>query len=385
VRLAVVERAATGEPPPEEHFRAAWHVRDNLSRLCVGEERQILVDVRNESPDCWRWGDGHGEIRLSYRWYDALGGQLVAEGHRTELTADVPPGSRALQHMTLIAPEFPGEYVVEFNVVHEDVRWYEGAVRVPAVVLEPVLRTRRQQSAQGDARSLDVIARPIEPVFSEAESKAAFTIAAQPIVARHEAQTAAAVGALQKRYEQPVFGRVRVWDLIERLGSCIDPSDRRLYGASQLLHVLQVLEHMEADGVASDLLLVALVHDLGKVLLLTGEDPANVVGLNAVVGEPQDGVGLESCLLQWNHDEFAFQRLKDLLPPDLAWLVRYHSIDVPRVRHLMDTSDLDRAERLLVPFAQYDHGSKTPFRVPPIALADYRDLVEEAFPDPIPF
>jgi myo-inositol oxygenase len=206
------------------------------------------------------------------------------------------------------------------------------------------------------------------------------------IVERHRAQSAGDIAVLQRRYTAPVFGQCRVWDLIERLGCCVDPSDQRLYLASQQMHVLQMISRMEEDGAATpEMILAALIHDLGKLLLLTGEDPANVTSMNAPVGQWAAGSGLDNCLLQWNHDEFAYQRFKDLISPDLAWLVRYHSVQLPQVIPLMDDTDLERYERLLRPFVRYDQGTKSPVRMPTVSLLAYRDLIEDAFPDPINF
>ena len=209
---------------------------------------------------------------------------------------------------------------------------------------------------------------------------------ATKIVERHDAQTADTVAALRARYEAPVFGHVRVWDLLERLAQCIDPSDGRLFGASQLVHVLQMLEAMLADGVDDpDLFLAAFVHDLGKTLLLTDEDPANIVCMTAPIGTHEPGVGLDNVLLQWNHDEFGWSRLRDIVPEHIAWLVRYHSIDEAACVPLMDDRDRDYYERYWKPFARYDHEFKSTFQLPASRLDDYRDLVEAAFPKPIAF
>jgi predicted HD phosphohydrolase len=221
---------------------------------------------------------------------------------------------------------------------------------------------------------------------TEGEWRASFAADVSPILERHRQQTASTIAGLRKRYAEPLFGEVRVWDLVERLGSCVDPTDERLYCASQQMHVRQMLEEMEADGFATpEMILVALIHDLGKLLLLTDEDPANIVCMNTAVGEHPDGAGLDNCLIQWNHDEFAFERLKDLIPDELAWLIRYHSIELGHARRLMNASDLERCERLLEPFAHYDHATKTPFHLPAVPLSRYRDVIEEAFPDPIRF
>jgi hypothetical protein len=235
--------------------------------------------------------------------------------------------------------------------------------------------------ASGDSDPLST-----DPLRPDADWRAGFADRAGPILERHRSQTADQVAALRRRYAGPVFGKVRVWELIERLGSCIDPTDERLFCASQQVHVLQMLEAMEADGFDSpEMVLVALIHDLGKVLLLTGEDPANIVCMNTPIGAQEEGIGLSRALIQWNHDEFAYDRLVGLIPDDLAWLIRFHSIDIPALESLMDDRDRERTSRLLVPFAHYDHATKTPLHLPTTSLATYRELIEEAFPDPIPF
>jgi uncharacterized protein YciI len=150
------------------------------------------------------------------------------------------------------------------------------------------------------------------------DGEAIYRARATTIDRRHDAQTPAQIDELRARYAAPVFGEVPVWSLVEQLAQCIDPSDCRLFGVSQQVHVVQMIEAMEADGVLTDdRLLAALIHDLGKVLLLTEEDPANIVGMNKPVGDFDDGVGLDNCVLQWNHDEFAFSRSATSFP--ITW------------------------------------------------------------------
>lgn len=246
---------------------------------------------------------------------------------------------------------------------------------------------RTLAAAHHDTRMLaDRASVGARTVPADVATEAAWRAEAEVILARHDAQTVADVRALQDRYRGPVFGEVRVYDLIERLAQCVDPTDCRLFGASQLTHVLQVLEAMEADGVLTEqLAIAALVHDLGKLLLLTDEDPANVVCMNQPIGEFEEGVGLDQVVFQWNHDELAYTRLAPHLDDDLAWLVRYHSIDPVAHRPLMDDEDRRRADALLEVFSHYDHGSKQALHRPSVRLADHRDLVEATFPDPIVF
>jgi len=209
---------------------------------------------------------------------------------------------------------------------------------------------------------------------------------ARAIHRAHDAQTHESVAALARKYAEPVFGRVETRLLFERLSECVDPTDIALGGSNQQLHVLQVLEAMERDGVQDEeLRIAALLHDLGKLLLLTGESPENVVCYTDPIGSWAPGVGLENCVLQWNHDEFGYSRLKDHVPEPVAWLIRYHSIRIEICAPLMDERDRSYTERYLKPFQKYDQGSKSTDHVPARPLAAYRDLLEAALPRNIVF
>ncbi len=56
------------------------------------------------------------------------------------------------------------------------------------------------------------------------QQKSQFLDQARMTYERHLDQTKEMVAALNKKYEKPVLGRVRVWNLMERLAQCIDPS-----------------------------------------------------------------------------------------------------------------------------------------------------------------
>lgn len=207
------------------------------------------------------------------------------------------------------------------------------------------------------------------------------------ICRQHRQQTQEAVAALRQKYQSPVLGKVRVWDLVEMLGQCVDPGDRTLYCTSQFNHVLQMLAGMEKNGITDpDLYIAALVHDLGKILLLTGEAPENVVGgHHKPIGEYEPGIGLDNCTLQWDHGEFAYMRFKEYLPDGISWLIRYHAILRKECEPFMDERDRAYTEKYLKPFYKYDCGTKSPYSLPKVDLAKYRDLVEERFPEPILF
>ena len=211
-----------------------------------------------------------------------------------------------------------------------------------------------------------------------------FKTKALEIWARHNAQTHEVVAALKKKYEGAVFGRVRVWDMVEKLALCVDPTDTDLYCASQFIHVQQVVAAMERDGVQDrDLYIAAFTHDLGKVMLLANEAPEHVVCTPAPFEGNRDGTGLDNVLFQFCHPEIMYTRLKDHVPDHVAWLIRYHAISIERAGRYMDERDRRYAERYLKPFQHYDRRHTSVTTLPRIDLAKYRALIDETFPAPV--
>jgi hypothetical protein len=231
-------------------------------------------------------------------------------------------------------------------------------------------------------RALELRVR--RPNEAQPEGMDDFRRQALAVFARHDLQTAESVAALKKKYEEPVFGRVRVWDLVEKLALCIDPSDMRLFCGSQLLHVQQILAGMEENGVTDpDLLLLATIHDLGKTLLLTHELPENVVCLTGRIGEGASGAGLDQVVFQFGHGEFIYSRLRGHVPERVAWAARYHNVDLKDVARFLNDQERAWTEEILIPFKRYDGGFVSPYFLPRIDMTRYRDLLEHVFPNPI--
>jgi len=197
----------------------------------------------------------------------------------------------------------------------------------------------------------------------------------------HFRQSSEVALSLRRKYQTTVFGNVYVYDLLQRLSECIDPTDTELYCVSQLVHTLQVAEGLEEDGVVDEtLLLAALVHDLGKVVDLLGEDPQYTNGPNAPIGENRRGCGLDNATITWSHDEFAYQKLKDHVPDHVAWLIRFHSLRFDTAHDLMDDRDRRYYSTYLGRFRKQDLRTKSIFRRPRRRLSDYRNLIQKYFP-----
>ena len=209
-----------------------------------------------------------------------------------------------------------------------------------------------------------------------------FKEGATEIYQRHFAQTKSQAAALKAKYlEQAAIGEMDVLDAFAQLELCVDPTDTTLIYTSQLVHTLQVLEGMQADGIKDpDMHIAAATHDLGKLLLLTDELPENVVCANRPIGEYADGIGLNNVTFQWNHDEFIYDRVKEYVPEHVAWLVRFHSIDFPTCTHLFDRQDKHYFEKYLQPFRKYDQYTKSTTHLPKRRMSDYEDLLLKYLP-----
>lgn len=89
----------------------------------------VPVEVRNVGRRPWRIAD---QIHLSYHLYENSTRPLV-DGPRTDLPHDVLPGESVTLDAILRAPRRPGEYVLMWDLVHEDTTWFSGQGVAPGV------------------------------------------------------------------------------------------------------------------------------------------------------------------------------------------------------------------------------------------------------------
>ena len=102
---------------------------------------------------------------------------------------------------------------------------------------------------------------------------------ASAIQRRAREQTIEDVMRLRKKYEKPIIGEVSVERLLELLAQVVDPTNVWMFCGSQLTHTFQVLESMEKAGITDkEFLATTLVHDLGKLAALMGENWENLEG-----------------------------------------------------------------------------------------------------------
>lgn len=104
--------------------------RDSMMRFRIGAVNtgQNVWLERSEQPD------RRGSVRLGIHLYDAWGQELVHDYGGAPLPRGVPPGAEVSLEIAVRAPVEPGTYVLEFDMVCEQLTWFEDAgLTVPLV------------------------------------------------------------------------------------------------------------------------------------------------------------------------------------------------------------------------------------------------------------
>ncbi|AWO01839.1 inositol oxygenase [Chitinophaga alhagiae] len=208
-----------------------------------------------------------------------------------------------------------------------------------------------------------------------------------------------------------------VWEAFDFLNQLVDDSDPDT-DLDQFQHLLQTAEAIRTDGHPDWMVLVGLMHDMGKVLCLFGEPQWAVVGDTFPVGcaysdkivypeffhhnpdfanpkfQTQLGVyskncGLRNVNMSWGHDEYVYQMMKDHLPEPALYMLRYHSFyswhREGSYDYLLDDHDREMLKWVKL-FNPYDLYSKCP--VPPDwkqLRPYYEDLVAKYLPRNLKF
>jgi inositol oxygenase len=199
---------------------------------------------------------------------------------------------------------------------------------------------------------------------------------------------------------------------MEYLNTLVDDSDPDT-DLTQIEHLLQTSEAIRADGHPRWFILTGLIHDLGKILCLFGEPQWAVVGdtfpvgcafsdkivfpeyfadnpdrnvpaYQAPLGIYEERCGLDKVHLSWGHDEYLYHAVKDYLPLEGLYMIRYHSFYPWHAEGayapLMDDQDR-KMFKWVRAFNPYDLYSKAAKR-PDVATLKpfYEELIAEYFP-----
>ena len=137
----------TIKPLPANAFKAHLQGENLPLTLTAGTKTIISVLVKNVSSETWpAVGDAGTEryaVGLRNRWLRPDGSVLNDQDGRSRFPYDLEPGDTAGVKIEIIAPQTPGPYVLELDVVQEAFAWFgdKGSERLHwQVVVEPPTR-----------------------------------------------------------------------------------------------------------------------------------------------------------------------------------------------------------------------------------------------------
>src|SRR3954452_7053913 len=138
VTLAQIDGFNTNRGVGDGAYRARLEFVRPVVHVPPGIVREQELRVENLGDEVWPWGaDATPPIRLGYRWRAKATDEVLGEGPRTPFTESIPPGASSLQKLVIQMPAQPGRYVLEADVVHERVRWFDCAARLDVEVVGP--------------------------------------------------------------------------------------------------------------------------------------------------------------------------------------------------------------------------------------------------------
>jgi hypothetical protein len=122
----------TPGPLPEGGFKAQITLPDPPAKLHAGEKATIQVRVKNASDVMWWARGGATNTRDDNKFYIAAGdrwlkpdGSLVTDmDGRYGISKDLKPGEETEVPLLVTAPKEPGDYLLEVDLVQEQVAWF---------------------------------------------------------------------------------------------------------------------------------------------------------------------------------------------------------------------------------------------------------------------
>ena len=128
-------------PLPSDAFRAEIRAINYLPHLRAREAATIRVAVRNAGAIAWLARERSAapfQINIGNHWLDSEGRVITNDDGRATLLQDLLPGQEAEFSFTINAPKNAGQYIVEVDVLQENVSWFglkgSKTLRLPVTV-----------------------------------------------------------------------------------------------------------------------------------------------------------------------------------------------------------------------------------------------------------
>lgn len=105
-------------------YGVAWEACEAPPVARVGSTFTVRSRVRNTSSSPWSAQGAAALIKLAYHWRQPDGTMAILDGVRTALPTDVAAGELLDADQTVRAPDTPGRYLLEVDLLYEFVSWF---------------------------------------------------------------------------------------------------------------------------------------------------------------------------------------------------------------------------------------------------------------------
>lgn len=139
IGMMLLEIRLPQSPEALEQFETAWlraafaasDYRQEIiglnppATMRAGEKLDMHFKVKNLGSETWPavgTRDFRYQINMGNRW---IRGSQDREDNRAVMKADLPPGASTEMTLTITAPQEPGDYTLEIDMVHEGVTWFK--------------------------------------------------------------------------------------------------------------------------------------------------------------------------------------------------------------------------------------------------------------------
>ncbi len=119
-------------PLPDAGFKAQLSLPDAPAKLRAGQKETVQVRVKNASGVQW-WARG-GEVNdrpdnmfyiaAGNRWLKPDGSLITNMDGRYGISSNLKPGEETVVPLVITAPKEPGDYLLELDLVQEQVAWF---------------------------------------------------------------------------------------------------------------------------------------------------------------------------------------------------------------------------------------------------------------------
>ena len=119
--------SANPSPLPDSAYRAEITVPSPPQTLRAGEPAAIKVKVKNIGNATWP-SQGQGvkyKVDFGNHWLDKGGKEIIGDDGRAGLPRDLKPSEEVEVLLTVKPPKTPGDYILEIDMVHEDITWFK--------------------------------------------------------------------------------------------------------------------------------------------------------------------------------------------------------------------------------------------------------------------